>query len=748
MIVAGRQLDPELREPLAHLARASGFPILAEPTSQLRCGPHDRSHVVAAYDLLLRDEHFARSVVPDLVLRFGEMPTSKPLRAWLAARGADQIVVDPDGGWNEPTSRAAAILRADPTELAAGWAARLESRNRAASPSAGSRPRRRRSEALDDELGGRRRTDRAGPAPCARRSPPRRRPRLHRLEHADPRPGGVPAAGRDRRPLPLQPRRQRDRRPALLRASAPPTPAAGRPRSSPATSACSTTSAASPPCATSRPRSASSSSTTTAAASSTSCPRPRRCEGGVRGAARHPARRRRRGRGRALRPPPPAPRVAGGPPDGARRRHRPDRGHVTRPTSSSPASPPRRDCLELERRLPGEAPQAGEIHSMDALRASTMFLLVPVHAAGILSAQRPPRRLGGRDLLGHPRLPLAPLLRDVGFLPCPSSSPARACGDTPQNRTLRIAVPLAIGLVVTDRPLMTVASQATGITVTGDGRTPARQPVDLSSPRFLWFLWYLLILDGMAVALYMLAPGRLATSGTGGRGRRSLSLTMGARLACRANGSRRSGRRTRWTATPRADSFVPDPSVLAYYTIFFGLGATLCAHRRLVGAASRSPGGGQPARLRRPFLPRRCSRSTTRPPAVPIRVIHGAGLLLYAVATWTSLLALVGLANRYLDRPRPGAALPGRLLLLDLPLAHAGDGPRRRAARDDRSGNRRPVRPRHHRLPRRLAPPPIRSWSATRRSDGCSTDAARERESVHGGVRHSTSGTPRSRPAV
>src|SRR5690349_20842536 len=132
VIVAGRQLDPELREPLAHLARVSGFPILADPASQLRCGPHDRSHVVAAYDLLLRDERFARSVVPDLVLRFGEMPTSKPLRAWLAASGATEIVVDPYGGWNEPSNRAAAILRADPTELAAGWAARLEKEPRAA----------------------------------------------------------------------------------------------------------------------------------------------------------------------------------------------------------------------------------------------------------------------------------------------------------------------------------------------------------------------------------------------------------------------------------------------------------------------------------------------------------------------------------------------------------------------------------------------------------------------------------------
>jgi 2-succinyl-5-enolpyruvyl-6-hydroxy-3-cyclohexene-1-carboxylate synthase len=126
VIVAGRQLDPELRESLTHLARVSGFPILADPTSQVRCGPHDRSHVIAAYDLLLREERFTRSVVPDLILRFGEMPTSKPLRAWIEASGADQLIVDPDGGWNEPTNQAAAILRADPTELASGWAARVE----------------------------------------------------------------------------------------------------------------------------------------------------------------------------------------------------------------------------------------------------------------------------------------------------------------------------------------------------------------------------------------------------------------------------------------------------------------------------------------------------------------------------------------------------------------------------------------------------------------------------------------------
>ena len=124
LIVAGRQTDPALREPLCALARAAGFPILADPSSNIRCGPHDRSAVVSHYDLLLRHPRILESS-PGLVLRFGEMPTSKPLRQWLAASASDQIVIDPRCGWNEPSRRAAAILRVDPVAFAAELAVRL-----------------------------------------------------------------------------------------------------------------------------------------------------------------------------------------------------------------------------------------------------------------------------------------------------------------------------------------------------------------------------------------------------------------------------------------------------------------------------------------------------------------------------------------------------------------------------------------------------------------------------------------------
>ncbi len=124
LIVCGRQLDQRLAAPVAALAAATGYPILAEPTSQLRLGEHDRQLVVWPYEWIARLR--PRELEPELTLRFGDMPTSKALRLWLASLpDLRQVVIDPTFGWNEPSGRAETIVRADAPSTAAALARRL-----------------------------------------------------------------------------------------------------------------------------------------------------------------------------------------------------------------------------------------------------------------------------------------------------------------------------------------------------------------------------------------------------------------------------------------------------------------------------------------------------------------------------------------------------------------------------------------------------------------------------------------------
>ncbi len=116
VIVAGRhERDDGLPEALAAAASALGAPLLADPLSGARRGPA----AVAHYDALLRDAGFAAAHRPDVVVRVGDLPTSKPLRQWLGGlEGARQVAFDPEGAWQDPAGVVTEVLDADP----AAWA--------------------------------------------------------------------------------------------------------------------------------------------------------------------------------------------------------------------------------------------------------------------------------------------------------------------------------------------------------------------------------------------------------------------------------------------------------------------------------------------------------------------------------------------------------------------------------------------------------------------------------------------------
>lgn len=112
IIVAGRsERSPALPAAVAGFAAASGYPILADPLSGARRGPA----AIAHYDALLREDAWAQSHRPELVIRVGDLPTSKPLREWLAGLGdALQLSFDPEGAWHDPDAVSATHLTSDP----------------------------------------------------------------------------------------------------------------------------------------------------------------------------------------------------------------------------------------------------------------------------------------------------------------------------------------------------------------------------------------------------------------------------------------------------------------------------------------------------------------------------------------------------------------------------------------------------------------------------------------------------------
>src|SRR5260370_669823 len=118
LIIIGPNDDPPLVEPVVRLACHLGYPILADPLSQLRCGDHDQVMVLSSYDAFLRIDSFIESAQPELILRFGAMPTSKPLLLYLKRYAScPLVIIDGHGGWEEPTQFASELFHANPAVL-------------------------------------------------------------------------------------------------------------------------------------------------------------------------------------------------------------------------------------------------------------------------------------------------------------------------------------------------------------------------------------------------------------------------------------------------------------------------------------------------------------------------------------------------------------------------------------------------------------------------------------------------------
>jgi 2-succinyl-5-enolpyruvyl-6-hydroxy-3-cyclohexene-1-carboxylate synthase len=109
LIVCGpRDEEDGLAKAVSALSEATGYPVLAEATSQVRYG--GGAGTVSSYDALLRHAPFARAHRPELVLRFGGGLTPKGPQAWWEAAGAEVVLFSDEGALFDPNHRATLVV--------------------------------------------------------------------------------------------------------------------------------------------------------------------------------------------------------------------------------------------------------------------------------------------------------------------------------------------------------------------------------------------------------------------------------------------------------------------------------------------------------------------------------------------------------------------------------------------------------------------------------------------------------------
>ncbi|GAB4575180.1 MAG: 2-succinyl-5-enolpyruvyl-6-hydroxy-3-cyclohexene-1-carboxylic-acid synthase [Anaerolineae bacterium] len=126
LIVCGPRCPAgEFPAQVAALAERAGYPLLADPLSGVRFG--FPAHI-GAYDTFLSDDA-ARELVPEVVIRFGQVPTSAALNRFLDQTAPAQVIhVRPSGVWADDTHRVSHFVQADEAQFCQALCDRLPDR--------------------------------------------------------------------------------------------------------------------------------------------------------------------------------------------------------------------------------------------------------------------------------------------------------------------------------------------------------------------------------------------------------------------------------------------------------------------------------------------------------------------------------------------------------------------------------------------------------------------------------------------
>jgi 2-succinyl-5-enolpyruvyl-6-hydroxy-3-cyclohexene-1-carboxylate synthase len=119
LIVAGGHQRPGFAAATAMLAGESRIPIIAD----VQCRFPSPSTIV--HGDLLASAGFLKAHPPEIVVRVGSVPTSRPIWAWMLDTDVEQVNIE-DAAWRDPLGTVSGAYRADPAITFADLAGRLD----------------------------------------------------------------------------------------------------------------------------------------------------------------------------------------------------------------------------------------------------------------------------------------------------------------------------------------------------------------------------------------------------------------------------------------------------------------------------------------------------------------------------------------------------------------------------------------------------------------------------------------------
>ncbi len=106
-------VDEDLRE-IIKFGKLSGWPILADPSSQIRGGTvGDKSNILTTAEILCGSQDFIDNLPEtDVIIQIGLSPTSKAYRNWVRTKPPKaKILISPGTDWSDPSHDATEVYR-------------------------------------------------------------------------------------------------------------------------------------------------------------------------------------------------------------------------------------------------------------------------------------------------------------------------------------------------------------------------------------------------------------------------------------------------------------------------------------------------------------------------------------------------------------------------------------------------------------------------------------------------------------